>query len=141
MAAQDSRRLTVDELLARARARIHRRWPADAWACAAQIIDIRSADQRRADGAVPGALWFPRNVLEWRVDPASEHRDPAVAGVGDEILLLCDEGYQSTLAAAVMHDLGFSRAGDVIDGFQGWLAAGLPIEEVHLDDGRRRVGR
>ena len=117
-------------MLAQARARIHRRSPADAWAGGAQIIDIRSADQCRADGVVPGALWFPRNVLEWRVDPASEHRDPAMAGLGDEILLLCDEGYQSTLAAAVMRDLGFSRAGDVIDGFQGWRAAGLPIENA-----------
>jgi rhodanese-related sulfurtransferase len=141
MAAQDSRRLTLNELLAQARTRIHRRSPADAWAGGGQIIDIRSADRRRADGVVPGALWFPRNVLEWRVDPASEHRDPAVGGLEDEILLLCEEGYQSTLAAAVMRDLGFSRAGDVIDGFRGWRAAGLPIEKVHRSKRWRRVGR
>jgi rhodanese-related sulfurtransferase len=117
----------VHELLADARARIDRRTPAEALASGAQIIDIRSADQRRADGAVPGALWFPRNVLEWRVDPASDHRDPAAAGLDDEVLVLCDEGYQSSLAAAVLRDLGFCRSGDVAGGFRAWRAAGLPV--------------
>lgn len=127
MAGPDSRRRTVDELLERARSQIHRRTPEEAWACGAQIIDIRSGDHRRAAGVVPGALWFPRNVLEWRVDPACAHRDPAVAGLDEEILLICSEGYQSSLAAAGMRELGFTRVGDVIDGFAGWLAAGLPV--------------
>ncbi|MDX6666071.1 MAG: hypothetical protein QOG68_2277 [Solirubrobacteraceae bacterium] len=126
MDGPDSRRQTAAGLLAQARSRIHRRTPEEALACGAQIIDIRGSAQRGRDGAVPGALWFERNVLEWRVDPASEARDPAVGGIGDEILLLCDEGYQSSLAAAVLRDLGFARAGDVIGGFRAWRAAGLP---------------
>jgi rhodanese-related sulfurtransferase len=121
-------RRTVDELLAEARARIHRRRPEEALACGAQIIDIRTGAQRAADGAVPGALWFERNVLEWRVDPASTARDPRVAGLEDEILVLCDAGYQSSLAAATLHDLGFTRAGDVVGGYQAWRDAGLPVE-------------
>ena len=123
----DSRRRTVDELLASARERIHRRSPADAAACGAQIIDIRPDDQRRRDGEVPGALCLPRNALEWRVDPDCPHRDPRVADLGEEVLLLCDEGFQSSLAAATMRELGFVRAGDVEGGFQAWRAAGLPV--------------
>ena len=121
-------RRTVEDLLSEARSRIHRRAPADAAACGAQIIDIRSDDQRRADGLVPGALCLPRNALEWRVDPDSPHRDPRMAGLDEEVLVLCDEGYQSSLAAATLHELGFARAGDVEGGFQAWRAAGLPVE-------------
>ena len=127
MADGDSSRRTVDELLAEARARIHRRTPAEAARCGAQIIDIRSDDQRRRDGVVPGALCLPRNALEWRVDPDSPHRDPRVAGLDAEVLLMCDEGYQSSLAAATLRELGFARAGDVEGGFQAWRAAGLPV--------------
>jgi rhodanese-related sulfurtransferase len=129
MVGPDSKRRTVHELLDEARRRIHRRTPEEALASGAQIIDIRSAEQRRENGVVPGALWLERNVLEWRVDPASDHRDPAVAGLEDEVLLLCHEGYQSSLAAAVLHDLGFQRAGDVAGGFRAWRAAGLPVEK------------
>ena len=128
MARPDSkRRRTVEELLADARTRIHRRSPAEAAACGAQIIDIRTEDERRRDGLVPGALCLPRNALEWRVDPDCPHRDPLVAGLGEEVLLICDEGFQSSLAAATLRDLGFARAGDVEGGFQAWRAAGLPV--------------
>jgi rhodanese-related sulfurtransferase len=126
MDAPDSRRRTADELLAQARARIHRRTPHEASECGAQIIDIRGSAQRAADGDVPGALCFERNVLEWRVDPASDARDSRVAQLDAEILLLCHEGYQSSLAAAVLRDLGFTRAGDIEGGFTAWRAAGLP---------------
>src|SRR4051795_1889107 len=126
MDGPDSRRRTVDELLAQARARIHRRTPEEAARCGAQIIDIRGSAQREADGAIPGALCLERNVLEWRVDPASDARDPRVARLDAEILLICHEGYQSSLAAAVLRDLGFSRAGDIEGGFTAWRAAGLP---------------
>jgi len=126
MGAADARRLTVEGLLAQARAQIVRRTPEEAWASGAQIIDIRGSAQVEAQGAVPGALWFERNVLEWRVDPACPHRDPRVAGLGDEVLLLCAEGCQSSLAALTLRELGFSRAGDVIGGFSAWRAAGLP---------------
>jgi rhodanese-related sulfurtransferase len=116
-------------MLADARARIHRRTPREAAACGAQIIDIRPVEQRERDGEVPGALVLARNVLEWRVDPDCAHRDPRVAGLDDEVLVLCDEGYQSSLAAAVLRDLGFARAGDVAGGFQAWRAAGLPVAQ------------
>src|SRR3954452_12527098 len=122
----DRSRQTADGLLAQARSRIHRRTPEDAHRCGAQIIDIRSGGQREHDGDIPGALSFERNVLEWRVDPASDARDPRVAGLDDEVLVICQEGYQSSLAAAVLHDLGFTRAGDVEGGFHAWRAAGLP---------------
>src|SRR4051794_38597254 len=127
MGEADSRRRTVDRLLADARARIHRRAPAEAAACGAQIIDIRSDDQRRRDGVVPGALCLPRNALEWRVDPDSPHRDGRVVALDEEVLLLCDEGFQSSLAAATLRELGFAAAGDVEGGFQAWRAAGLPV--------------
>jgi rhodanese-related sulfurtransferase len=123
-------RTTVHELLEQARGRIHRRSPEEAAASGAQIVDIRSEEQRRRDGTIPGALWFARNVLEWRVDPASDDRDPRVAGLDEELLILCDEGYQSSLAAATLRDLGFERAGDVDGGFQAWRRAGLPVEPL-----------
>jgi rhodanese-related sulfurtransferase len=126
-------RLTVDDLLARARARIHRVTPADALAAQAAgavIVDIRSESQRAADGAVPGAVWLARNVLEWRVDPASPAADPRVSDLDRELLVLCDGGYQSSLAAATLRDLGATRAGDVEGGFQAWRAAGLPVERA-----------
>src|SRR4051812_8942021 len=127
MGGADSRRRTIDQLLADARARIHRRTPVEAAASGAQIIDIRSEEQRRRDGLVPGALCLPRNALEWRVDPDSADRDTRVAGLDEEVLLLCDEGFQSSLAAATLRDLGFVRAGDVEGGFQAWRSAGLPV--------------
>ena len=126
MDVEDRSRHTVDELLAQARNRIHRRTPDEAHRSGAQIIDIRGSAQRERDGVIPGALCFERNVLEWRVDPASDARDPRVGGLDDEILVICNEGYQSSLAAAVLRDLGFARAGDVDGGFSAWRAAGLP---------------
>ena len=90
------------------------------------MIDIRGSAQRERDGDIPGALCFERNVLEWRVDPASDARDPRVAGLDEEVLVICNEGYQSSLAAAVLRDLGFTNAGDVVGGFRAWRAAGLP---------------
>jgi rhodanese-related sulfurtransferase len=144
MLRADFRRRTVEDLLADARSRIHRRSPSEAWESRAQIIDIRETAHRSADGEVPGALWFPRNVLEWRVDPDCPYRDPAVVGLDEELLVLCDEGYQSSLAAGVLSDLGFTRAGDVVGGFRAWLAAGLPVVSSSAespDDGRRRGGQ
>src|SRR3954469_14721159 len=108
----DRNRQTVDELLAQARSRIHRRTPQEAQRSRAQIIDIRGSALRERDGDIPGALCFERNVLEWRVDPASDARDPRVAGLDEEILVICHEGYQSSLAAAVLRDLGFTNVGD-----------------------------
>jgi len=126
-------RRTVHELLEQARTRIDRRTPEEAAAGGVQIIDIRTTEQRRADGTVPGALWFPRNVLEWRVDPASDARDERVAGLDDEIVLMCDEGYASSFAAADLRRLGFARAADMDGGFQAWKRAGLPVTELDED--------
>ena len=71
---------------------------------------------------------IPRNVLEWRLDPASEDHDPRAPQLDDLVILVCDEGYQSSLAAATLQQLGFARATDLDGGFQAWRAAGLPIE-------------
>jgi rhodanese-related sulfurtransferase len=127
----ETERTTIDDLLAAARARLERLSAPEAHAAMADgavLVDIRSQDQRRADGVVPGARWFPRNVLEWRVDPASPNSHAAVNDPGRWIVLLCAQGFQTSLAAATLHDLGFARATDVVDGFDGWRAAGLPIE-------------
>jgi len=95
----------------------------------AVLIDIRSDSQIARDGAVGGALVISRNVLEWRLDPASQHRHPDAPQLGDHVILLCDEGYQSSLAAATLQQLGFAQATDVEGGFQAWRAAALPVEQ------------
>ena len=130
-------RTTVDDLLARARAGLRRVGPEEARAAirgGALLVDIRSEVQREADGVVPGALFFPRNVLEWRLDPASGHADPRVPGLHAEVIVMCNEGYQSSLAAATLQELGFARATDLDGGFQAWRAAGLPVEAAGARD-------
>ena len=126
-------RLTIDDLLAAARERLERVGPDDAAAAVEQgalLVDIRSEEQRRADGAIPGAVCHPRNALEWRADPSSGASDPAVAGDLDRhVILVCHEGYASSLAAATLQDLGFSRATDLIGGFAAWKEAGLPVAD------------
>jgi len=72
---------------------------------------------------------IPRNVLEWRLDPASRHRHPRAPNLDDHVILLCDQGYQSSLAAATLRQLGFAHASDVNGGFQRWRAADLPVEQ------------
>jgi rhodanese-related sulfurtransferase len=124
-------RITVDELLADARRRLKRLAPADALRAmrgGAALIDIRGDAQIARDGAIAGALVIPRNVLEWRLDPASQQRHPRAPQLGDHVILLCDEGYQSSLAAATLQQLGFARATDVEGGFQAWRVAALPVE-------------
>lgn len=125
-------RTTIDDLLSTARSRLDRLTPAEAASAAADgaiLVDVRSEAQRARDGAIPGAICHPRNVLEWRVDPASSHPDPRLSSDFEATLVIvCDEGYQSSLAAATLQDLGFARATDLIGGFQAWRAAGLPVE-------------
>jgi rhodanese-related sulfurtransferase len=121
----------VDELLTRARSRLDRLEPQEAQAAresGALLIDIRSDSQRAADGVVPGAAFVPRNVLEWRLDPASPHREPELASPDRHIVLMCDEGYQSSLAAATLQELGLPHATDLAGGFQAWRDAGLPVD-------------
>jgi rhodanese-related sulfurtransferase len=125
-------RKTVEELLADARRRIERVEPEEAALevkrDGALLVDIRSELHRELDGVIPGAMFHPRNVLEWRMDPSSEHRDPAVGGLDRRVILVCDEGYQSSLAAANLRELGFARVADLVGGFQAWRDAGLPVE-------------
>jgi rhodanese-related sulfurtransferase len=121
---------TVEELLAEARAQIDRLSPAEAHAAAQEgdlLIDIRPVEQHQRDGLVPGAAVVDRNVLEWRLDPGGEHRNPDLARRDRRIILICNEGYQSVLVAATLRRFGLDAC-DVIDGVQGWMAAGLPLE-------------
>ena len=126
--------MTVDDLLARARAGLERIGP-DAAASAvaagdAVLVDIRAESQRAADGVVPGAIFVPRNVLEWRCDPGSQWRDERVSDPEMRIVLMCDEGFQSSLAAAVLQELGLPLATDLEGGFRAWRDAGLPVESA-----------
>ena len=121
---------TVDELLARARSRIERVEPVEAWrrlTDGALLVDTRPAEQRDRDGDVPGAVVVDRNVLEWRLDPASPDRLPVVTGYDLEIVVLCNEGYSSSLVADTLRTLGLTRTVDVIGGFVAWAARGLPV--------------
>jgi rhodanese-related sulfurtransferase len=93
----------------------------------AVLVDIRSEPQRARDGVVPGSLFISRNVLEWRADPASPWSDPQLADPGRVVVVMCDEGYQSSLAAATLQELGLERATDLIGGFRAWREAGLPV--------------
>jgi rhodanese-related sulfurtransferase len=124
-------RTTVDDLLADARRGLTRLEPTEALEAirsGATLIDIRSETQIAHDGVVPEALRIRRNVLEWRLDPDSGHRHPQAPGLEDRVILMCDEGYASSLAAATLQQLGFTQATDLAGGFQGWRAAGLPVE-------------
>ena len=119
---------TLDDLLAEARARLARLSPEDALAAqqaGALLVDTRSERDRAAEGAIAGALVVERTVLEWRLDPASQWRLPE-ASYDAHIVVVCNDGYSSSLAAASLQDIGISRATDMIGGFRAWKAAGLP---------------
>ncbi|MCW2507793.1 MAG: Rhodanese domain protein [Modestobacter sp.] len=121
---------SVDELLADARSRLRRLGPLEAAtrvASGAVLVDIRPAAQRAVEGSVPGALVVERNVLEWRFDPASDARLPQATGYDVEVVVLCSEGYTSSLAADALRSLGLHRATDVVGGFHAWVAVGLPM--------------
>lgn len=120
---------TIDDLLTEARSRIARVTPHEAAArvaAGALLVDIRPAAQRRREGEVPGSLIVERNVLEWRFDPASDARLPEATGYDVDVIVLCSEGYTSSLAADALRSLGLHRATDVVGGFLAWAAAGLP---------------
>jgi rhodanese-related sulfurtransferase len=122
---------TIDELLADARSRLRRLDPGDAAAriaAGAVLVDIRPAAQRAVEGTVPGSLFVERNVLEWRFDPASDARLPEATGYDVDVIILCSEGYTSSLAADALRSLGLHRATDVVGGFRAWEAVGLPTE-------------
>lgn len=124
-------RSSIDCLLAEARAGLVRLDAVQAAAAmreGALLIDTRPIEQRLRDGAIPGARLVDRNVLEWRLDPTSPHRLPCVTDHDQLVIVICNEGYSSSLAAATLVRLGVRRATDVIDGFQAWAASGLPVE-------------
>lgn len=121
----------IDELLERVRAGFVRVGPQEAIAAAADgalLVDIRYAELRGRDGLIPGALVVERNELEWRLDPQGSHRAPEAVSHDLRIVVVCNEGYASSLAVASLRQLGLHRATDLIGGFQAWRAAGLPVE-------------
>ncbi|MEU5314584.1 rhodanese-like domain-containing protein [Streptomyces sp. NPDC021562] len=121
----------IDELLERVRTGYRRVGAQEAHDAArageALLVDIRYAALRERDGLIPGALVIERNELEWRLDPQGSHKVPEATGHGLRIVVICNEGYASSLAAASLHQLGLHRATDLIGGFQAWKAAGLPV--------------
>ncbi|MFB7778692.1 rhodanese-like domain-containing protein [Streptomyces bauhiniae] len=124
----------IDELLDRVRSGYRRIEPRAAHEAArdseALLVDIRYAALRDRDGLIPGALVIERNELEWRLDPQGSHRVPEATGHDLRVVIICNEGYASSLAAASLHQLGLRRATDLVGGFQAWRAAGLPVEPV-----------
>ena len=124
--------MRIEELLAEARSGIDRLSPAETREAMASgdavVIDIREEERRAREGRVPGAVEIDRNVLEWRCAPDSEWRDERVSDPSQRVVLMCNEGYQSSLAAANLKRLGLEKVADVDGGFQAWIAAGLPVE-------------
>jgi rhodanese-related sulfurtransferase len=121
--------LGIDEILAQARTRLRRLDPQAVHAAmtrGAILVDIRPAAQRAEHGEIPGAVIIERNVLEWRLDPRSDARLPFAARYDLEVVVTCQEGYTSSLAAAALQDLGLHRSTDLAGGFAAWQAAGLP---------------
>lgn len=114
-------------MLADARARIARYSPEEASVAEGVIVDLRSSDERTREGIIPGSVHVPRSVLEWRCDADSGNANPVVADPRLSLILVCAHGQSSSLAAAVLVDLGFEHAGDVEGGFERWRAAGLPV--------------
>ncbi|MGW5198694.1 rhodanese-like domain-containing protein [Streptomyces spiralis] len=121
----------IDELLERVRRGYERVEPREAYTAArageAVLVDIRYAALRERDGLIPGALVVERNELEWRLDPQGSHRLPEATDHDLRFVVVCNEGYASSLAAASLHQLGLRRATDLVGGFQAWRADGLPV--------------
>ncbi|GHK00208.1 rhodanese-like domain-containing protein [Streptomyces sp. NPDC003753] len=131
MSSAPERPVGIDELLERVRKDLDRVQPAEAHEAAqageALLVDIRYAALRDRDGLIPGALVVERNELEWRLDPQGSHRLPEATGHDLRVVVVCNEGYASSLAAASLRQLGLHRATDLVGGFQAWRAAGLPV--------------
>ncbi|MEE4422708.1 rhodanese-like domain-containing protein [Streptomyces bugieae] len=121
----------IDALLADARRQLGRRVDPEKAAAVQQagglLVDIRYAELRDRDGTIPGALIVERNELEWRLDPTSAHRAPEATHHDLPVVVICNEGYASSLAALSLRHLGLHQATDLTGGFQAWRAAGLPV--------------
>lgn len=123
----------IDDLLDEARRDLQRLDPMAARQAMQQgalLVDTRPVEQRLRDGEISGAVVVDRNVLEWRLDPTCPHRLPQLTGDDQQVILLCDQGYASSLAAATLRRLGLRRATDVAGGFEAWVAAGLPVQRT-----------
>lgn len=122
----------IDALLERVRASYRRIEPREAYEAAragdALLVDIRYAALRERDGLIPGAVVVERNELEWRLDPQGSHRLPEATSHALRVVVICNEGYASSLAVQSLHQLGLRRATDLVGGFQAWRGAGLPVE-------------
>lgn len=130
---------TIDEYLAAARCTLDRvdpRTAAERQKSGALLVDTRPIAQRAADGEVPGSVVIERNVLEWRLDPSSDAAIPE-ASLDLEVILFCNEGYSSSLAAAALQQLGITRATDIDGGFQQWRRDGLPTAPGGTPAGER----
>ncbi|MEU2055851.1 rhodanese-like domain-containing protein [Streptomyces bungoensis] len=132
MSGGTARQPGIDEVLERVRAGYGRIEAREAYEAArdgeALLVDIRYAALRERDGLIPGALIVERNELEWRLDPQGSHRLPEATSHDLRVVVICNEGYASSLAAASLHQLGLHRATDLVGGFQAWREAGLPVE-------------
>jgi rhodanese-related sulfurtransferase len=120
----------LDRLLARSRARIRRLRPREARKAVAHgaiLVDTRPEFQRRADGEIPGAIVVERNHLEWRLHPASASRIVEAVDANVHWIVVCHDGWASSLAAATLRSIGLRRATDMIGGFRAWRAARLPV--------------
>jgi rhodanese-related sulfurtransferase len=120
----------VQALLARARAGVRRVEPHQALAVVEEgglLVDTRTVTQRREQGELPGAVVIDRTVLEWRLDPGSPDRIPEATHYGLMVVVVCRQGYSSSLAAASLREVGLYRATDMVGGVEAWLAAGLPV--------------
>ncbi|MFD5761449.1 rhodanese-like domain-containing protein [Streptomyces mirabilis] len=121
----------IDTLLERVREGLDRVEAEEAYSAAqageALLVDIRYSALRERDGLIPGALVVERNELEWRLDPEGSHRAPEATSHDLRVVVVCNEGYASSLAAVSLHQLGLHRATDLVGGFQAWKAAGLPV--------------
>jgi rhodanese-related sulfurtransferase len=114
----------IADVLAAARARIERYTPAEVESSSAVVVDLRCDDVRARDGIIPGSVHVPRSVLEWRCDPSSGYANPAL--VRKPLILVCEHGYSSSLAAASLRHLG-ADVGDLAGGFEAWVASGRPV--------------
>lgn len=124
------RRRTIAEVLAAAQALLKRLEPREALVASSAgwtLVDLRDSAMIARDGAIAGALEIGLSVLEWRVDPASDTHLPELFGKEHRLVLICQDGYSSSLAAVRLHELGFTDATDVVGGFRTWAAAGLPV--------------
>ncbi|MFJ3224100.1 rhodanese-like domain-containing protein [Streptomyces sp. NPDC086783] len=131
MSTRPERPVGIDELLERIREDLDRVTAEEAYDATrtdeALLVDIRYAALRERDGLIPGALVVERNELEWRLDPQGSHRAPEATSHDLRVVVVCNEGYASSLAAVSLRQLGLWRATDLVGGFQAWKAAGLPV--------------